>query len=65
MVLAPHWLQRRRWPASGTVRVSGSRSTLTSAERPQFAHDAMAMQTPFWRMLASDMGLKPRIRVHP
>ena len=34
IVLPPHWLQCRRLPVSGTVRVSGSLSTLTSAWRP-------------------------------
>ena len=30
--------------------VSGKRSTLTSAERPQLAHVAVTALTPFWRM---------------
>ena len=50
IVLSPQLLQRRRLPTSGTVRVSGSRSTLTSAERPQLAHAAMTKRTPFWRI---------------
>jgi inner membrane protein involved in colicin E2 resistance len=33
-VLPPQWLQRRLLPTSESVRVSGSRSTLTSAEWP-------------------------------
>ena len=56
IVLAPHRLQRSRWPASGTVRVSGSASTLTSASRPQASHVAVTMWTPFWRMLARVIG---------
>jgi hypothetical protein len=36
--VAPQLLQRSHPPASRTVRVSGSRSTVTSAERLQFAH---------------------------
>ena len=54
--MPPQLLQRSRLPASGTVRVSGRRSTLTSAERPQFAHDALTERTPFKRMLARVMG---------
>ena len=34
----------------------GQASTLTSAERPQSAHEAVTARTPFWRMLASLMG---------
>jgi hypothetical protein len=56
MVLPPQLLHRRRLPVSGTVRVSGSRSTLTSAERPQLAHEAVTLRTPFWRMLARVIG---------
>jgi hypothetical protein len=52
IVLAPQLLQRKRVPASGTVRVSGSASTLTSAWRPQASQVAVTMRTPFkacWR----------------
>jgi hypothetical protein len=65
IVLPPQLLQQSRLPASKTVRVSDSRSTLTSAERPQLAHDAMTVRMPFKRMFASVIGSKPRIRVHP
>jgi hypothetical protein len=47
MVLPPQLLQRRRLPTSGTARVSGKASTLTSAERPQFAHVAVTDRTTF------------------
>ena len=56
MVFPPQLLHRRRLPVSGTVRVSGRRSTLTSADRPQLAQVAVTARTPFWRMLASNMG---------
>jgi hypothetical protein len=56
MVLPPQLLHRRRLPTPGTVRVSGRRSTLTLAERPQLAHDAMTERTPFSRMLARVIG---------
>jgi hypothetical protein len=108
IVWPPQLLHRSRLPASGTVRVSGSRSRAknrearaaratsmsplnddpvqrlfqqiqlepsantmrlttarTSAERPQLAHAAMTERTPFKRMLASVIGSKPRIKVHP
>ena len=54
--MPPQLLQRRRLAASGTVRVSGRASTLTSAERPQFAQAAMTERTPFKRMLARVIG---------
>ena len=56
IVLPPQLLQRSLLPVSGTVRVSGRRSTLTSAERPQLAHAAMTERTPFKRMLPRVMG---------
>ena len=40
----------------GDGQGSGRASTLTSAWWPQLAHDAVTMRTPFWRMLASDIG---------
>jgi hypothetical protein len=52
----PHELQRRRWPTSGTCMVSDSRSTLTSADRPQLAQVAVTLRTPLARMLAKVMG---------
>jgi hypothetical protein len=56
IVLPPQWLQRSRRPASGTVRVSGKASTLTSADRPQLAQVAVTARTPFKRMLARVIG---------
>ena len=56
MVFPPQLLHRRRLPVSGTVRVSGRRSTLTSADRPQLAQAAVTERTPFWRMFARDIG---------
>jgi hypothetical protein len=52
----PHALHRRRWPAVGTVTLSGRTSTTTSAERPQASQVAVTGRTPFWRMLARVMG---------
>ena len=43
-------------PALGTVIVSGSLSTLTSASRPQASQVAVTMRTPFWRMFISVIG---------
>jgi hypothetical protein len=48
-------LHRSRWPAFGTAVVSGSASTLTSAERLQASHVAITARTPFWRMFAKLM----------
>lgn len=56
IALPPHWLHLRRLPAFGTAVVSGRASTLTSAEWLQASHVAMTARTPFWRILASDMG---------
>ena len=57
IVLAPHRLHRSRWPASGTVVVSGKLSTLTSPRRGcRLRHVAVTMRTPFKRMLARVIG---------
>jgi hypothetical protein len=56
IVFAPQLLHRRRCPAFGTVTVSGSASTLTSAWRPQASQVAVTARTPFARMFESVMG---------
>jgi hypothetical protein len=56
IVLPPQLPQRRRLPASGTVRVSGRASTLTSALWPQAWHEAVTSRTPLARMLARVIG---------
>jgi hypothetical protein len=63
MRLPPQPLQRNRWPALGTVIVSGKMSTLTSASRPQASHLAVTTRTPFWRMLASVIGGPKLLRI--
>ena len=52
----PHELHRRRWAALGTVTLSASASTLTSALCPQASHVAITARTPFSRMFARVMG---------
>ena len=56
IVFPPHRLQRRRWPAFGTVTVSGRASTLTSALWPQASQAALTAWTPFARMFESVIG---------
>ena len=58
-VLPPQLPQRKRAPASGTVRVSGSASTLTSAWWAQAWQVAVTERTPFKRMLARVIGYRP------
>jgi hypothetical protein len=56
IVLPPQLTQRSRRPASGTVRVSGRASTLTSAWWAQAWHVAVTAWTPLARMLARVIG---------
>ena len=64
-LLSPALAAAQALAGLGTVRVSGRASTLTSAERPQLAHDAVTMRTPFWRMLASVIGGPGLLRMVP
>ena len=52
----PHEPHRRRWATLGTVTLSASASTLTSALCPQASHVAITARTPFSRMFARVMG---------
>ena len=60
--VALRWSFRRSCCTGGVCRslgLSGSPAEgrhLTSADRPQLAQVAVTARTPFWRMLASNMG---------
>jgi hypothetical protein len=56
IVFPPQLLHRRRWPAFGTVTLSGSALTLTSASRLQASQVPVTARTPFSRIFARVIG---------